>query len=281
MTSGAGPGALERPLGARGATQMGAASSAQALAVAPAVALAPAPAPTPAALAPAPAAPVLAAAPAAPVLAAAPAPAAPAPAAPTLTVAPATPGPAPTAPTLIVAPATPGPAPAALAPAPAVAAAPAPSGSPAAQAALAQRPPEGDPLLWSAIVEQLRRDEPRWAAMYEHGIASQIDATRVVVCFPEGSFFGRQAQTPPGSEALRHAAAVVLASPARDGDKPAPEVVIRLSAEVRGVSLAQQAALQVDERKEAVKKRALSHPRVLEAIKVFPELAQKQDIQVD
>jgi DNA polymerase-3 subunit gamma/tau len=270
MTSGVGPVTIERPLGARGATQLGGASSAQALAVAPAIALA---------AAVAPAAPAIAAAPAA--------------------RAPVTPGPAPTVPAVAPAapaiaatsatraPVAPGPAPAALAPAAsapaasATAAAPVPSGSLPTPAAPGQRPPEGDPQLWSAIVEQLRRDEPRWAAMYEHGIASQIDATRVVVSFPEGSFFGRQAQTAPGSEALRRAAAAVLASPAPEGDKPGPEVVIRLSADVRGVSLAQQAAMQVDERKEAVKKRALSHPRVLEAIKVFPELAQKQDIQVD
>jgi DNA polymerase III subunit gamma/tau len=117
--------------------------------------------------------------------------------------------------------------------------------------------------------------------MYEHGIASQIDAARVVVSFPEGSFFGRQAQTPPGSEALRRAAAAVLTPGSSSSRAAAPEITIRLSAELRGVSLAQQEALQVDERKEAVKKRALSHPRVLEALKVFPELAQKQDVQVD
>jgi DNA polymerase-3 subunit gamma/tau len=142
-----------------------------------------------------------------------------------------------------------------------------------------------EPQLWSAIVERLRREEPRWAAMYEHGVASQVDPARVVVSFPEGSFFGRQAQTPAGSEALRRAATHVLgmASGALAESKAgaSPEVVIRLAAEVRGVSLAQQEALQLDERKEAIKKRALNHPRVLEALKVFPELAQKQDIQID
>ena len=33
--------------------------------------------------------------------------------------------------------------------------------------------------------------------------------------------------------------------------------------------------------KEALKKKALSHPRVVEALKVFPELGQKHDVQVD
>jgi len=147
----------------------------------------------------------------------------------------------------------------------------------AARLELAPRPGEPaanvEPQRWTAIVERLRVIEPRWAAMYEHGVPQEVVAERVVVLFPEGSFFGRQAQTPPGSDALRRAAADVLAA--------SPEIVIRLASEVRGTSLAQKEAAQLDERKEGIKKRALNHPRVLEALKVFPELAKKQDILVD
>jgi DNA polymerase III subunit gamma/tau len=126
---------------------------------------------------------------------------------------------------------------------------------------------------WPTVVERLRSLEPRWAAMYEHGVPSEVGSARVVVVFPEGSFFGRQAQTAGGSEALRRAASDVFGA--------APEIVIKLATEVRGQSLAQTQALQLDERKEGIKKRALNHPRVLEALKVFPELAQKHDVQVD
>jgi DNA polymerase-3 subunit gamma/tau len=126
---------------------------------------------------------------------------------------------------------------------------------------------------WPSVVDRLRGLEPRWAAMYEHGVPQEVSATRVVVVFPEGSFFGRQAQTPGGSDALRRAASEVFGG--------SPEIVIKLAAEVRGQSLAQSRAEQLDERKEAIKKRALGHPRVLEALKIFPELAQKQDVQVD
>jgi DNA polymerase-3 subunit gamma/tau len=126
---------------------------------------------------------------------------------------------------------------------------------------------------WQKVVDHLRSLEPRWAAMYEHGVPNEVSAARVIVVFPEGSFFGRQAQTPGGSDALRRAASEVFGG--------TPEIVIKLASEVRGQSLAQTQAQQLDERKEGIKKRALNHPRVLEALKVFPELAQKQDVQVD
>ena len=150
-----------------------------------------------------------------------------------------------------------------------------PAATPAPPGARSPEParPGADPQLWTRVVERLRGLEPRWAAMYEHGVPQELSRERVSVAFPEGSFFGRQAQTPAGTEALRRAAHEVLAA--------APEIQIKLAIEVRGRSLAQQEAAQLDERKEGIKKRALTHPRVLEALKVFPELAQKQDVQVD
>jgi DNA polymerase-3 subunit gamma/tau len=135
--------------------------------------------------------------------------------------------------------------------------------------------PQARELLtaYRKLVERMRVEEPRWAAMFEHGVPTELSATRVEVCFPEGSFFGRQAQSPPGLGALQAAADFVLG--------PGAEVGVRFGPNAAGVSLAQLAAQEVDERKEAIKRRVLLHPRILEALKVFPELAQKQDIQVD
>jgi DNA polymerase-3 subunit gamma/tau len=130
-----------------------------------------------------------------------------------------------------------------------------------------------DPQLWPRIIQHLRENEPRWAAMYEHGVPSALSPQQVVVVFPEGSFFGRQAQTHDGSEAMRRAARAVLGAD--------PELTIRTAIELPGVTLAQQEAALLDERKEAVKKKALGHPRVQEAFKVFPELAQKHDVEVE
>ncbi|MDB4971940.1 MAG: polymerase subunit gamma and tau [Myxococcaceae bacterium] len=142
---------------------------------------------------------------------------------------------------------------------------------PVLQAAPPMRTPI--PELWLSVIAELRAREPRWAAMFEHGIPQELSRERVVVAFQEGSFFGRQASSSGGVDALRTASAAAL--------QAQPEVVVRFAAEVRGQSVAQREAAQLDERKEGIKKKALNHPRVLEALKVFPELAQKQDIQVD
>jgi hypothetical protein len=109
--------------------------------------------------------------------------------------------------------------------------------------------------------------------MFEHGAPVELTRERVVVTFQEGSFFGRQAQTPGGLDALRRAAQQVL-----EGQ---PDVQVRFAFELPGQTIAQRDAAQLDERKEAIRKKALSHPRVVEALKVFPELGQKHDVQVD
>jgi hypothetical protein len=57
--------------------------------------------------------------------------------------------------------------------------------------------------------------------------------------------------------------------------------LIRFAVNIQGVSLAQEEAAHIDERKEALKKKALAHPRVIEALKVFPELGQKHEVHVD
>jgi hypothetical protein len=126
---------------------------------------------------------------------------------------------------------------------------------------------------WTHIVDALRKGDPRWSAMFEHGAPQELTPARLVVVFQEGSFFGRQAQSPGGLDALARAAHAVLGA--------TPELEIRFAGELPGVTLAQHDAAAVDERKEAIKRKALSHPRVLEALKVFPELGQKHDVQVD
>ncbi len=131
------------------------------------------------------------------------------------------------------------------------------------------------PLLeaWSDLVSHLRTHEPRWSAMYEHGVPSEVSTTRVDIMFQEGSFFGRQAQSPDGSGALKRTVASVLG--------PDTGVVIRFVPELAGTTVAQYEASQLDQRKETLKKKALGHPRVVEALKVFPELSTKQDVQID
>jgi DNA polymerase-3 subunit gamma/tau len=128
--------------------------------------------------------------------------------------------------------------------------------------------------LWAKIVAHLRDHEPPpWAAMFEHGVPEAVDEARVIVTFGESTFFGRQAESTAGVTALTRAAHSVLGATAT--------ISVKLVPEVRGTTLAQLQASQLDERKDAIKRKALSHPRVLEAFKVFPELSTKQDVHID
>jgi DNA polymerase-3 subunit gamma/tau len=130
-----------------------------------------------------------------------------------------------------------------------------------------------DHAQWLAVIGELRKGDPRWPAMFEHGVPSELSRERVVVSFQEGSFFGRQAGSPGGLDALARAVNAVL------GGKP--QLDVRFVSELVGESVAQREAAQVDERKEGIKQKAMSHPRVVEALKVFPELAKKTEVQID
>lgn len=112
-----------------------------------------------------------------------------------------------------------------------------------------------------------------WAAMFEHAVAELEGTEKLTLHFPEGSFFGTQAQTPQAKAALMAACEAVLSRE--------PEVHFQLGEAVQGVTFAQQEAAAIDERKEEIKQRARNHPRVRQALEVFPELGRKLDIQID
>jgi hypothetical protein len=145
--------------------------------------------------------------------------------------------------------------------------------APSAPARPVARTSSVDHAQWLRMIDELRKGDPRWPAMFEHGVPSELSRERVVVSFQEGSFFGRQAQSPGGLDALRRAAQNVL------GGNPTLDV--RFVSELVGESVAQREAAQVDERKEGIKQKALAHPRVLEALKIFPELAKKTDVRIE
>jgi hypothetical protein len=132
--------------------------------------------------------------------------------------------------------------------------------------------PDADPR-WNAVIAKLRDDSPAWGAMYEHGIAEHIDAKRLSLVFPEGSFFGQQAQMPPAREALMEAVEAVL------GAKP--EVEFRFADQVAGTSYADAKKAETSTRHAEIKQEAKNHPRVRQAMEVFPELGRRVDVQIE
>jgi len=151
---------------------------------------------------------------------------------------------------------------------------PPPSFASGAAASAAPDRGEGDvPEAWQRILGAVQAAQPALGAVLEHGVPVQVDAARLLLSFPEGSFFGRQAASGPARQALAEAAHGVL------GQQPRIEIAFGV-ASARPTVAAQQAARQKEKRAEIVEV-ALSHPRVKEAMDVFPEAEGNVEVQVE
>jgi DNA polymerase-3 subunit gamma/tau len=133
------------------------------------------------------------------------------------------------------------------------------------------------PAAWLRIVGQLKASQPALGAVLEHGVPLEVSARVLRIGFPEGSFFGRQAQAPAAREAILRMAEQVL------GARPELQIAgagggggqtkVATLAEAEQESRKARAA----ERREA----ALSHPRVREALEVFGESESDVEVLVD
>lgn len=129
------------------------------------------------------------------------------------------------------------------------------------------------PEAWRKMVEQLHDIRPALCAVLEHGTPVSIAKERVVVSFPDGSFFGKQAASPPAQAALADAAQRVL------GALPKIEIVfgvVKPGQSQPAPTIASEQAAAREAQREQIKQTALSHPRVLDAMAVFPD----SDVQV-
>jgi DNA polymerase-3 subunit gamma/tau len=129
------------------------------------------------------------------------------------------------------------------------------------------------PPAWRNIISVLHATQPALGAVLEHGVPLQVDATCVRLGFPEGSFFGKQAATDVARQALAVAAERVL------GQRPRVEIGFAMDS-TRPTVAAEEAAQQ-KERHAQIVEAALNHPRVKEALDVFPEADGHLDVQVD
>jgi hypothetical protein len=157
-------------------------------------------------------------------------------------------------------------------PVPALEAAPPPARPPAPSPVQADRG-EGDaPGTWPDILALLKGSQPALCAVLEHGVPVQVDPAKLLLSFPEGSFFGRQAASEAAQKALAEAAARVL------GQRPRIEIAYGLTS--GRATVAAQHAAQKKERRDELREAALNHPRVKEAMDVFPEAEGQVDVQV-
>ncbi|MDD9937039.1 MAG: hypothetical protein OXT09_25740, partial [Myxococcales bacterium] len=144
----------------------------------------------------------------------------------------------------------------------------APPGAAPAEPAHPNLPPE-----WTRLVTFLHETQPALGAVLEHGVPARIDPAKVLISFPEGSFFGRQAASSGAREAIATAAERVL------GQRPAVEVGFGVPVEATTMAAHQEEQRQ-QARAETVEA-ALNHPSVKDAIDVFPEAEGNVDVHLE
>jgi DNA polymerase-3 subunit gamma/tau len=134
---------------------------------------------------------------------------------------------------------------------------------------------DGPTAVWSRIVGQLRSAQPALGAVLDHGMPLEVSATTLRIGFPDGSFFGRQAQANSARDALLKAAEQVLgARPNLLIGSPSPgDTKISTLAEIEEDGRRQRSA--------AKREAALSHPAVIDAMEIFEESAASVDVQTD
>ncbi len=128
---------------------------------------------------------------------------------------------------------------------------------------------------WEELVGKLEQQQPALAAVLEHGIPKAVGPDRIVLSFKDGSFYGRQAEAPESIAAIVRIAEQQLGA--------RPKVEIRFDAQGEGATktVAAVAAQRKEAEVEAKRKEALNHPRVRDAVDVFPESAGKLKVHIE
>jgi DNA polymerase-3 subunit gamma/tau len=128
---------------------------------------------------------------------------------------------------------------------------------------------------WEELVGTLEQQQPALAAVLEHGIPKTVGPDRIVLSFKDGSFYGRQAGSPESIAAIARIAEQQL------GGRPEIEIRFDAQGEAATKTVAAVAAQRREAELEAKRKEALNHPRVRDAVDVFPESAGKLKVLIE
>ncbi|MBN8615896.1 MAG: DNA polymerase III subunit gamma/tau [Deltaproteobacteria bacterium] len=149
------------------------------------------------------------------------------------------------------------------------------SSAPRASSPPPQHGPPIDPgalSVWETMVGVLTDTKPALGALLKHAVPRRIDAELVELSFPPGSFYGKQAESAEARNAIAHVAERRL------GAKPRIEIVYGAPT---GGTLAQIEDERERARLEATRKKALNHPVVQEALRVFETSPGAVEVRVD
>jgi hypothetical protein len=122
-------------------------------------------------------------------------------------------------------------------------------------------------------VAHIRGAQPALGAVLNHGMPLVVSPTTLHIGFPDGSFFGRQAQSTSARDSLLKAAEVVLGA--------RPNLVIGGAGNAKISTLAEIEETNRRSRTAAKREAALRHPAVMDAMEIFEESEASVDVQVD
>ena len=111
-------------------------------------------------------------------------------------------------------------------------------------------------------------------AVLQHGAATVVSPTSIVLAFPPGSFFGKRAESMDATRVIAEAAEPVL------GARPIVEVTYSADA-AAAQTLADVEKERRDARLEALRQSALHHPVVVAATQVFALAPERMIVQIE
>jgi DNA polymerase III subunit gamma/tau len=136
--------------------------------------------------------------------------------------------------------------------------------------------PPGDMMgTWAAVLAALAEDRPDLAPIMKYAVPIEVSGTNLALGFARGSLHRRLADGPEAREALRVAAGRVLGShPELRLTDAAPDAPV-------GPTMAEVEARRREDDRQQTRQRALSHPRVQDAMQIFPESADQVQVRID
>jgi hypothetical protein len=124
------------------------------------------------------------------------------------------------------------------------------------------------------MVGVLADTKPALGALLKHAVPRRVSAEVIEIAFPPGSFYGKQAESADAKAALTQVAERRL------GSKPRIDVVYEVPGG-SGSTLAQLEDERERARLEATRTKALNHPGVQEALRVFETSPGAVEVRVD
>lgn len=125
------------------------------------------------------------------------------------------------------------------------------------------------------VVAVLMETRPALGAVLLHATPTRVDAKELIIAFPPGSFYRRQADAPEAKNAIAEIAERVL------GGRPRVEVIERGDEEARAPTIAELETERQRARWEATRKKALNHPIVVEALSIFEASAELAEVRLE